>query len=229
MHKTAFIITDVRLASGHSQPTPSQLRKAAGQAINVSWKTQGKCDDTDFETFSIGNRQYRFIQGNFRTNSEQFHHQDPREWPQMSHHIMSEGQPPELDDQALNAIPLEILQNSWNTTHNLVTLALQNTAARGASHPTRGLIYPDLLLNTDRILDHCVGYPNLDVFGKPPSSEGPNADFAEKYLPAEQRPHAFHLACEPIHRLEKARFQAEYLRYLMRYNYHIVLEADWNM
>lgn len=229
MHKTAFIITDVRLGSNSDQPTESQLRKAAGHAILTSWQAQTDPAGTDFESFALGNRQYRFIQGEFRTNSEQFRPLPTKSWPEMSYHIMSEGKEPDLSDEALQAIPLDILENSWNTAHNLVSLGLENPPAHGTGHPNAGLIYPDLLLNSSGILAHCVGYQDRDTFGKKEKDPREGQNCAEKYLPTKSSQMAFYLACEPIRRLEKAQFQVGYLRHLIQYDNHIVLEADWNM
>ena len=226
MHQTAFIITDVKLPTSRHKPSESQLRKAAGHAILAAWKAQQDPEGTDFESFSLGSRQYHFIQGQFRANSDQFGTLPHHRWPQMSHHVMSGGREPDLSDEAIEAIPLFVLRNIWNTGKNLIELGLENEAARGTGRPDRGLIYPDLLLNSNGILAHCVGVPDQDVFGNTPRREG---NIAEKYVAPESRDMAFQLACEPIRRLERAQFQADYLRHLVRYEKHVVLEADWDM
>ena len=226
MHKTAFVITDVKVPTSRHHPSDSALRRAAGQAIQAAREVQADSAQPNYDTFSLGSRQYHFIQGQFRTNAEQFGTIPHHRWPVMSHQVMSGNQEPDLSEDAVAAIPLGVLRNCWNTGRNLIELGLENADARGTGHPERGLIYPDLLLNANGIVAHCVGYPDQDVFG---GTGTPQGTVAEKYVTPESRDMAHHLACEPLRALQRAEFRIKYLRHLVQYECHIVLEADWNM
>lgn len=230
MRTTAFIITDVRLPERNAEPTDAQLRKAASQAIIAARKAQGSPDSTGYESFAIGSRQFRFIQGEFRTNLEQFGHLPEQDWPETCYSVMSQISEPDLTEDGLNGIPSAILRNSWNSARNLVALGLENRAAWGTGHPNRGLIYPDILLNTDGIIAHCLGWPDENVFGESDRQmDCGQAHRAKTYLPMDNIVQAHHVAKEPLRRLAKVQFQIEYLRTMSRYDTHIVLEADWNM
>ena len=237
MHKTAFIVTDVRVRTPDDKPTESMLRKAVGHAILAAWHAQKEGQQTNFEGFAIGNRQYGFIKGQFRTNQEQFGHLDRREWPEMEYHVMSQGKPPQTSDTgdgevitATAEIPMEILDNCWNTAHNLVSLALQNRAAHGTGHPNRGLIYPDILINTDQILAHSLNHSDVNALGETDQQFATGESrMASRYLPHEEAGQAHFLTMGPIYRLERAQFELDYVKELSKYDNHIVLGADWNM
>ena len=237
MHKTAFIVTDVRLTTPDDKPTASMLRRAVGHAILAAWHAQKEGQQTNFEGFSIGSRQYKFIKGQFLTNQEQFGHLDHDEWPETKYHVMSESKGPHTEETsdgevfaAVARIPMEILDNCWNTAHNLVSLALQNSAAHGAGHPNRGLIYPDILLNTDRILAHSLHHPDVNALGETDQQfMTGESRRANRYLPHEEASQAHFLAMGPLYRLERAQFELDYVQEISKYNNHIVLEADWNM
>ena len=235
MHKTAFIITNVRLNSPDESPTESQLRKAASQAILTAWKAQTYHVETNFEGFSIGNRQHRFIKGEFRTNSKQFRNLVHQNWPELSYHVMSEGKGPvsidsEYEYAAARDMPMDILDNSWNTGYNLVSLALENRASHGTQHSQHGLIYPDVLLNTGGIVSHSLGYPTLNIFGETDEEySAGESRRAHHYLPHLDPAQAHFSAMSPINRILRATFEADYVREMAKYDDHIVLEADWNM
>lgn len=231
MHQTAFIITDVRLTDNSYTPTLAQLRRAAAQAITIARDAQnGQPDGTDFESFSIGSRCYRFIQGDYRTNRQQFGHLPYQSWPDMSHQVMSQIREPDLTAAGIARIPEEVLDNCWNTAHNLVSLGLENPASHGTPYPEMGLIYPQVLLDPDGIVAHCLNFPDENVFGETDQqmSYGITTK-ASTYIAEPDSAQAHHRAKQPISRLRVAQFQIDYLRHLSQYDTNIVIEADWNM
>ena len=167
MHSTAFIITSVTLDSpADAEPTDDQLRQAAKEAIVIAKDAQTDPEGIDYESFAIGCRQHRFIQGQALNNGRYFGLLPEREWPETSYEVMSQIREPDLSDQGIAAIPTEILRNCWNSGHNLVRLALKNWDTPKKYPGDHGLIYPDLLLRPDGIMGHCVGFPDENVLGE---------------------------------------------------------------
>ena len=224
MHTTAFIITDVQLPDGHREPDDQMLYQAAHQAISYAKLGNRTSPETEFDTFSIGSRQRQYIQGEFRTNLEQFGSREYGAWPQLSTQVMSQQQPEPI---AANHIPIDILRNCWNTTDRLIALALENPAAHGLVHHDHGLIYPDVLVTMNGVSAHSVSFPDhSDVFDLSPSDGDTDA---KRYLPGQDAATAHHLACGPIRRLARAQFHIQYLNALRAQRHHIVIEADWNL
>ena len=231
MHRTAFIITSEQFTNSTQPPSEEQLRRAAREAIVIAKKAQtGDENGTDYESFGIGCRQNRFIQGEFRTNSVQFGHPPDHQWPETIHEVMSQIHEPDLSDEGIAAIPLDVLRNCWNLSQNLVTLALENRAAFGTGHPERGLIYPDILLTPEGIAGEAMTFPNQDVFGNTDDELVEGKDLtATQYLDNRHRGSAYFGAQYPVIELTKAAFRCDYIRKMAQYHDHIVLEADWNM
>ena len=142
---------------------------------------------------------------------------------------MSQVRPPDLSEAGITAIPDDVLRNSWNTGHRLVSLAIENPEARPEYPGARVTIFPDILLDPNGIVGHCVTYPDDNVFGDKHQDlvEG-NAIKATAYS-NRAIGFAFHLAQQPLRALAKAKFECEYIRHLTKFGNHIVLEADWNM
>ena len=255
MHTTAFIITNVTLSDGQ-QPTNDMLREAARQAITFSKAAQTEPEGTDFESFALGSRRHKYIQGNSATNrqflptseeldsaierlrllsqttlpsevrDQQFSHLPEHEWPELTHEVMSQIREPDLSPEAINAIPLEVLRNSWNSGRNLVKLALSNRPTQG-QRMEDALIFPELLLDESGILGECVTFPDYDVFGDSTQrliKEGKVLEYLESDPGS-----AFFTAQQPLRRLAKAKFHCKYIRIMAQHNDRLVLESDWNM
>ena len=229
MHQTAFIITSVKLDSPDAQPTDAQLHQAARQAITIARKAQTDPEGTDYESFALGSRQFRFIQGEHRTNSEQFNHLTGN-WPNMSHEVMSQIREPDLSDAGIAAIPMVVLHNSWNTARRLVSLALENPGTKAHCHHDRVVIYPQILLDPYGIVGNCITLPDENVFGETNADLiNGNAVKATVYTANRDPGYAYFLAQRPMRNLEQAMFECDYIRHLTKFDEHIVLEADWNM
>ena len=230
MHTTAFIITSVRLGDRDADPTDEQLRQAAREAIVTAKQAQTSPDGTDYESFSLGCRQFRFIQGEHRTNSQLFAPAPTNQWPETTHQVMSQIHEPDLSDEGIDAIPMDVLRNSWNTAHRLVGLALENSGARREHPDQRTIIYPQILLSPDGIVGQCITFPGENVFGETDQDlVNRRAVKAMDYTNAREPGGAYFLAQYPLRRLAQAQFECDYIRAMAEYDDHIVLEADWNM
>lgn len=226
MHTTAFIVTDHTLPEDTEEPSEDLLYQAAHQAAQYAHYGNSHAGQIEYETLSMGSRQYRFIQGEFRTNLEQFGTRQNGNWPVFSIQVMSQNRPDPPTPEGLREIPLEILRSCWNTCDNLAALALSNPRAHGLSREDLGLIYPQILIGMQGVLGHCLDDPDLDVFDQAPRVGYTDA---QRLLPNESPSSAHHLACEPLRRLYRADFQVKYLKHLRWRGRQIVIEADWNL
>ena len=228
MHTTAFSITNVMLTEDQD-PTDEMLREAAKQAITFAKAAQnGDQNGTDYESFALGNRRHRFIQGNALNNRETFAGLDDREWPNLQHPVMSQIREPDLSPEAIAAIPIEILRKSWNSGRDLVRLALRNQPVPGKNMDDT-LIFPDLLVSEAGVLGECITFPDEDVFGDSAFDLARGNSMTMSQYIAGDPGSAFHATQSPLRRLAKAQFHCEYIRLMDRHNDRLVLEADWNM
>ena len=215
-HYAAFVITSETAGLSGGQPTPEQLRRAAAQAEAAIMKLLAETPEDSSaypESIAVGCRQYRFIQGNLRTNSEHFGVNAPVNLDDSTFEIWSQRHGPKAPaDQA----PDKVISISWNCTEKLVKLALE-------SHQRPRPLYPQLLITPDGQLQHQLEYPDLDVFDDPAPGGA-----ASKYLAGDPA-NAWHRAKQPIHDLEQAYFRIRYLQTLSKHPERIVLEFDWNL
>ena len=206
-HYSAFVITTFT--------DPKQLRQAAAEAaqkaeaIAVHMMYLGD-DAPGAESLAIAGNQFRFIQGETRTNGEIFPSHELGQdrtyeyWSQASGHKLS----PDL-------VPDEILQNAWNTTDELVTLGLKTITG---NRP----IFPGVLIEPDGTISEHLAFPDADVFG----DTAPGGVAAKFLLEPSQ---AWFAAQQPLRDIGKAQFRADYLRKLADWPGHIVIELDWNL
>ena len=190
--------------------------------MGEAWDVLVKCvnvlnpaSDTDHrpETLAVGGNQYRYIQGQDQVNREAFLGLDYKNWPVTTHQFWSDagGLTGTIKDA-----PYEVLKNSWNTTSDLIALALR-------SHHRQRPIYPSLLMEPDGILTHQFTEWSEDVFG----DEAPGGT-ASRYIEGDPVI-AWHMATAPLRDIAQAEFRAQYLRTLVRYPKKLVVEFDWNL
>lgn len=206
-HYSAFVITTFT--------DPKQLRQAAAeaarQAEHIAFHMMHMGDDAPGpESLAIAGNQFRFIQGETRTNGEIFHRHELGETRTYEYWSQAAGQrlSPDL-------VPDDILQNAWNTTDELVTLGLRTITG---NRP----IFPSVLIEPDGTVSEHLMFPDADVFGdtKP-------GGVAAKFLPEPGQ--AWFSAQQPLREIAKAQFRADYLRKLTDWPGHIVIELDWNI
>jgi hypothetical protein len=223
-HCTAFAVTSIRPSRG-LEPETETIREAACEAAQTAIS---RTADLYAESISIGSNRYRRIQGNHLTNREFF-----GETGNAPGNI--NGCPPEMEFQvwAENGFkrdpagaPEEVLRNNWNLADRLVQLALSNPGPR-SEHNERE-IFPDVLLTHDGTLLHATGFPDEDVFGDRYNMRETALPTASRYLENHEPSMAHHLALYPLRKLARAQFEIEYLRALVRYDGHMVVQLDWN-
>ena len=223
-HFTAFAVTAAVCRPGDT-PSLETLNGAACEAAQTAMKmAQRLC----VETISLGSRRYRRIQGECRTNSEIF-----------GDHLAVFGEsngsldPMDFDVYADNGfrrdpagVPEYILRNNWNTTEELVRLALHNTTSRSIHNGTE--IFPDVFMDHRETLLDSTGFPDEDVFGDALTSPQDGPITVSRYLPDQDRAMAHHRAMAPLRKIARAQFEADYIRALARHPGHIVVQLDWN-
>ena len=217
-HYPAFVITSLELEKGRI-PSDTELRRAAREAQETATAMIAAMDPADEdkprpESLSLGGNTYRFVQGNEDTNSDTFAGMPRNQWPTTTFQFWSDRNGTFAD---ASEAPHQILDWCWNTSSNLVTLALE-------SNPKRRRIYPALLLIPGQDLPlHHLRYQDNDVFG----DAAPEMT-ASRYLEGDPVM-AWHRAKAPLQELAEAAFRVDYLKALQHHADRLVIELDWNM
>ena len=223
-HCTAFAVTSISVPRGR-EPETETIREAACEAAQTAISRTG---DLYAESISIGSSRYRLIQGNQLTNRELFGDTGgafgniSSYLPEMEFQVWAENG---FKKNPAGA-PEEILRNNWNLADRLVRLALINPGPQSAYNERE--IFPDVLITHDGTLIHATGFPDEDVFGDRYNMREKTLPTASKYLENHEPATAHHLALYPLRKLARAQFEMEYLRALVRYDGHLVVQLDWN-
>ena len=223
-HFTAFAVTTAVCGPGET-PGLETLKSAACEAAETAMKMAKRLN---VETISLGSRRYRLIQGECRTNSEMFGGQlavlgtfngslDPMDFEVYADNGFRK-------DPA--GVPEGILRNNWNTTEELVRLALHNTTSRSTQN--RREIFPDVFMDHRGTLLDSTGFPDEDVFGDTLTRDQDGPITVSRYLPDQDRAMAHHMAMAPLRKIARAQFEADYIRALASDPGRLVIQLDWN-
>ena len=206
-HHTAFVITSVTPDPQVTQPDRETLIQAAQEAADITQRSA-----MGLESSAIGSNRFRFIQGQTALN---FH--------------LSRGEPgynlPPMTTSPEEPNP-KTLANNWNTTNNLIALALNNPEDDLTGQPGTRVI-PDILASfDDPDLLNGAALTRFDVFGDPVFDDSPSV--AAQFLPECEPGYAKYLASVPVAELEWANHTIRYIRTLYRLPDHLVIQMDWN-
>lgn len=221
-HYPLFVITTMHWAPACESPGEQQAaREAAQEAWNVLFQyisvpenREARCQP---RTLSLGGEHYRYIHGQPPLQEVPSGAAPPAGWPQTRHHLWSartnlKGDVTQASDDVLN--------DSWNATHYLVTLALQ-------SHHTPHPVYPALLMEPDGTLTHQFLDGQEDVFGD--EHPGDHSGRAASLYIEDHPEMAWHMAQAPLRSIAQAQFRARYIRTMNRHPEMIVVGFDWEM
>lgn len=213
-HHSAFVITSLTLKDleDNRETTLRQLAREAGfdAAALTSTMDHANARDPKPETLAIGGNQHRFIKGEQRTNAECLTKDQMAAESTFQFWSDSKGRHADPGDA-----PAQILENSWNTAAELLTLALKTGQSKRP-------IFPQALIEPNGALSHHLTFPETDVFG-----DRVTGKTAAMYL--EEPASAHFMAMNPLREIAQANFRAEYVRKLHRWKDHLVVELDWNL
>ena len=213
-HHPLFVIT--RLTQEDFAKSPDAvLRQMAGQAGNAAAElaesmTRSGDGQPRPQALAVGCSQHRFIQGEQRANGQVPSRQQMTEQEPMQ--FWSEAKGRHADPART---PASVLANSWNSTTELLSLALRTLRD---NRP----IFPSALIEPDGSYTHHLGFPEADVFGDTAPGGAAAlylADHAAAWLAARQ----------PLRDIAQAHFRAGYIRTLHRWPGRLVIALDWNM